>query len=192
MTTTNHPTGTKERRFDRDDTRPGVAGQVRIRELVAGDEEGLRDMFRRLSRETIYRRFHVPYPQVPEAMLVHLANLRDGRSLVAVAGDEIVGHAVYAGETRNKAEIAVVVEDQWQSRGIGKKLLAGLALRADGRGIATFTAAALAENRRVLNLVDAVFAGVRYAAKGRTYDIRIALEGLRSPAGAEDESRPAA
>ena len=60
---------------------------------------------------------------------------RDGGSLVAVAGGEIVGHAMYARENGDdEAEVAVVVEDRWQSRGVGKLLLAGLA-RLTGRRV---------------------------------------------------------
>lgn len=134
----------------------------------------------------------MPYPRVPEALAVHLTRHTGGRAVVAVAGGEIVGHAVYAGEARGEAEMAVVVEDRWQSAGIGKELLAGLARRATGRGVASFTAVTLAENRRVLNLVDAVFAGVSYTARGNTYDMRISLDGLRPVFVAAGEFSPAA
>jgi GNAT superfamily N-acetyltransferase len=166
--------------------------RVSVRGFVAGDEEGLRAMFRQLSPETIYLRFHMPYPHVPEALAVHLARHSGGRSVVAIAGEEVVGHAMYAGEARSEAEAAVVVEDGWQGRGIGKRLLTELARRAAGRGIETLTGVALGENRRVLGLVDAVFAGPRYRIGSGSYDIRMPLEGLRTPARPERESRPAA
>ena len=46
-----------------------------IRAVSAGDKETLRRMFRRLSPQTIYRRFHTPYPSVPAWMLVWKRNL---------------------------------------------------------------------------------------------------------------------
>ncbi len=156
---------------------------VSVRDLSAGDEEGLRAMFRRLSRETIYRRFLMPYPRVPESLAIHLARHTNGRSLVAVADGGIVGHAMYAGEAGGEAEVAIVVEDEWQSEGIGKLLLAELARKATGRGTQTFTASALGENRRVLGLVDAVFAGARYKFRDGSYEIRMPLRGLKSPVG---------
>ena len=63
-----------------------------VRDLSAGDGPGLRALFGRLSEDTIYKRFHMPFPRVPEPMLVHLMGHAGGRSLVAVAEGEIVGH----------------------------------------------------------------------------------------------------
>jgi GNAT superfamily N-acetyltransferase len=166
--------------------------QVSIRNLSAGDEPGLRDMFGRLSGGTIYKRFHMPFPRVPDSMLAHLMGHGGGRSLVAVAGDDIVGHALYAEETGGRAEVALVVEDGWQSMGIGKLLLAGLAREAAGRGVETFTAVALGENRRVLALVDAVFAGARHKPRDGSYDITMPLRGLRPAPQSGREIRPAA
>jgi GNAT superfamily N-acetyltransferase len=156
-----------------------TVGPVSFRNLSAGDEPGLRAMFGRLSGETIYKRFHMPFPRVPDSMLAHLMGHGGGRSLVAVAGDDIVGHALYAEEPGGGAEVALVVEDGWQSMGVGKLLLAGLAREAAGRGVETFTAVALGENRRVLALADAVFAGARHTLKDGSYDIRMPLRGLR-------------
>ncbi len=167
-------------------------GPVSVRDLSAGDEPGLRAMFGRLSRETIYKRFHMPFPRVPEPMLAHLMGHGSGGALVAVSGGEIVGHALYAGEPGGEAEVALVVEDGWQSGGIGKLLLAGLARKAAGRGVEAFTAVALGENRRVLGLVDAVFAGARHTLKNGSYDIYMPLRGLRSVTEPGQEMRPAA
>jgi GNAT superfamily N-acetyltransferase len=165
--------------------------QVSVRDLSAADEPALRAMLDRLSLESIYKRFHAPYPRVPGSMVTHLMGYADGRSVVAVAGPDIVGHAMYAGEA-GEAEMAVVVEDGWQSMGIGKLLLAGLALRAAGRGIATFTGLALGENRRVLYLVDAVFAGARHTLEGGSYEMSMPLGGLRRAPRGGREVRPAA
>ncbi len=59
-----------------------------IRAVSAGDKETLRRMFRRLSPQTIYRRFHTPYPSVPAWMLDLMIDVdhRDRESLVVVAG----------------------------------------------------------------------------------------------------------
>jgi GNAT superfamily N-acetyltransferase len=134
----------------------------------------------------------MPFPRIPEPMLAHLMGHGGGRSLVAVAGGEIVGHALYAEETGGEAEVALVVEDGWQSGGIGKLLLAGLARKAAGRGVESFTAAALGENRRVLDLMDAVFAGARHTLKNGSYDIYMPLRGLRSETEPGQEMRSAA
>lgn len=172
--------------------RHATVGPVSVRGLSAGDEPGLRAMFGRLSKDTIYKRFHMPFPRVPDSMLAHLMGHGGGRSLVAVAGGDIIGHALYAEEPGGVAEVALVVEDGWQSMGIGKLLLAGLARKAAGKGVETFTAVALGENRRVLGLVDAVFAGARRTPRGGSYDIRMPLRGLRPAPKPGEEIRPAA
>ena len=52
------------------EVREGIAWpdgpKVQIRVVSPGDEDGLREMFSRLSRETINKRFHLPMPRVPE------------------------------------------------------------------------------------------------------------------------------
>jgi GNAT superfamily N-acetyltransferase len=149
-------------------------------------------MFGRLGQDTIYKRFHTPYPRVPEPMLTHLMGQGGGRSLVAVAEGEIVGHALYAGGPGGEAEVALVVEDGWQSQGIGKLLLSGLARKAAGRGVEAFTAVALGENRRVLGLADSVFAGARHTLKGGSYEMFMPLRGLRPVPKPGQEIRPAA
>ena len=111
-------------------------------------------MFSRLSRETLYQRFHAPYPRVPEWALHRLLGVEryNGESVVAVARDEIVGHAMYVPSPDGReAEVAVVVEDSWQSKGVGRLLLSELAERAKQRGIESFTGRVLGENRHALD-----------------------------------------
>ena len=151
---------------------------VSVRSLSPGDEEGLREMFSRLSPKTIYERYHMPYPRVPEWLVANSmeAGARRGELLVAVAGGEIVGHAMYVRtEEGRKAEIALVVEDRWQSQGVGKLLLSGLSESARHRGVETFTGEVLAENRRVLGLLDAAFVEVNYLMKDGVYHVRVPL-----------------
>ena len=59
-----------------------TVGPVSFRNLSAGDGPGLRAMLGRLGQDTIYKRFHTPYPRVPESMLAHLMGQVGGRSLV--------------------------------------------------------------------------------------------------------------
>lgn len=135
--------------------------RVSIRAVASGDEDRLRRMFSRLSGDAIYRRFHLPYPRVPEWMSSYLADEErfGGRSLVAAVGDEVVGHAMYAvQENDREAEMAIVVEDRWQARGVGTRLLYRLAADARSRGIEVFDYEILGENRAALRLISAVFA----------------------------------
>jgi GNAT superfamily N-acetyltransferase len=175
---------------------PRIGTQVSIRVAAPRDAEGLRAMFSRVSPETIYRRFHVPYPDVPERTLALMSGVEDQHdkeSLVAVAGGEIVGHAMYArlGDG-GEAEMAIIVEDAWQSKGVGKLLLSELAERARLRGVESFTGEVLGENRRMLGLAATMFAGTRYAIRDGVYHVRMPLGKLNSAAYAARTLRRAA
>ncbi len=165
---------------------PRIGTRVSIRVATRWDGEGLRTMFSRVSPETIYRRFHIPYPDVPErtlALMLDVEDHHDKESLVAVAEEgEIVGHAMYArlGDG-GEAEMAIIVEDGWQSKGVGKSLLSELAERARLRGVETFTGEVLGENRRMLGLA-AMFAGTDYTTKGGLYHVRMPLRPLEPAA----------
>jgi GNAT superfamily N-acetyltransferase len=158
--------------------------RISIRGATPTDGEALRGMFSRASSETIYLRFHTPYPDVPEWMLALMLDLDhpDKEFLLAVTDEEIVGHAMYVvlGDS-SEAEMAIIVEDGWQSRGAGKLLLSGLAKSARLRGIETFTAEVLLENRRMLGLTAAMFAGTRYTIRDGQYHVRMPL-GTSEPA----------
>lgn len=96
-------------------------GAVCIRAVSSGDEEGLRGMFSRLSKKTIYQRLHMPYPRVPGWALASFMHADvQAASLVAVVGEEIIGHAIYVrSDSGRDDEFALVVEDRWQSQGWG-------------------------------------------------------------------------
>jgi GNAT superfamily N-acetyltransferase len=167
---------------------------VLVRPVSSGDEEGLGEMLSRLSQESIYLRFHAPYPRVPgwAAASFADANRPDGKSLVAVADGEIVGHAMYVRQGEEEAEFAVVVEDRWQARGVGKRLLRALAASASDRGVETITGAVLGENRRMLGLVRSTFAGVGYAVGDGAYQMKVPLRTPEPAASLEasDATRP--
>jgi GNAT superfamily N-acetyltransferase len=167
-----NPRGVAARRCDvsRDGHR------VRVRAVSPEDLEPLRRMFARLSPKSIYRRFHMAYPVVPEWMVDYSVCVdHDAReSLVAVAGRDIVGQAMYVRQ-EDEAELAVVVEDTWQRRGIGKLLLGELAAIAWRRGIEAFTGAVLHENSQMLGLASAVGAGRTYSVEDGAYLIRVPL-----------------
>ena len=156
---------------------PRIGTRVSIRVATPRDAERLRAMFSRVSPETLYRRFHIPYPDVPERTLALMLGVdhHDKESLVAVAEGEIVGHAMYVrlGDGR-EAEMAIIVEDGWQSKGVGKLLLSELAERARLRGIEIFTGEVLGENRRMLALA-AIFAETDYTLKDGVYHVRMPL-----------------
>jgi len=151
--------------------------EVRIRPVSPGDQDKLREMLSRLSRETIHKRFHLPMPHVPEWMLAYLTDVDhyDKESLVALVGNEIVGHTMYARQEAHEAEMAIVVEDRWQSRGIGRLLLSRLAEEAEHRGIEAFTGTVLSENRDALRFFSSVLSKVKFEIKNSVYHLHLPL-----------------
>jgi GNAT superfamily N-acetyltransferase len=157
-------------------------GEVLIRESIPEDARGLREMFARCSHETIYLRFHLPLPTVPERTIELLAGAgdvhRDSRAVVAVDdGGGIAGHAMYARQRAHEAEMAIVVEDRRQSRGIGKLLLARLAEEAGGRGIEAFTSTVLGENRGALRFFSSVLSKAKFKIREGVYHLYVPLPG---------------
>ncbi len=75
-------------------------------------------------------------------------------SLVAQTGiaDRIIAHASYDRIGPDSAEVAFIVADELQGRGIATLLLEELAERAQEAGISTFSADVLAENGRMLRV----------------------------------------
>jgi GNAT superfamily N-acetyltransferase len=126
---------------------------ITIRVIQPADAYALLRMFDRLSPESLYHRFFSPMPQPRRAALLHLAGLDHEmhEAVVAEVDREIVGVARYDGRTgEDDAEVAVIVDDAWQDRGLGTRLLHRLARVGARRGLVAFRAVVLGENRRVL------------------------------------------
>jgi GNAT superfamily N-acetyltransferase len=148
---------------------------ILVRPITPGDEERLLRTYSRLSLRTIYRRFHTPYPKVPERKVVSFTKA-DGYGtggVVAVMGDEVVGHAMYvrSEDEGSEAEFAIVVEDAWQAKGVGKLLLSELTREAMRHGIEAFTGIVLAENRPILGVINSVFAGAKRTLRSNLYHV---------------------
>jgi len=138
-----------------------------IRPIHAGDRDRLRDSHERLSPETRYRRFLAVKPHLTKADVRYLVDV-DGRDHVALvatlteADDEpIVGVArfIRIPNEPEAAEVAIVVNDALQGRGVGTELLARLADEAVARGVHRFRATMLADNVAIHRLFESLSAG---------------------------------
>jgi acetate---CoA ligase (ADP-forming) len=129
-------------------------GTLRLRPPAAADADALLAFFEDLSAHSLYQRFHGIRKvdrQLAESLLEP-----DWAETGALAGwldRRVVGVANYVRlRDAGSAEVAFVVADKEQGRGIGTRLLEQLADRAAGSGITRFVAEVLAENRAMLGV----------------------------------------
>ncbi|MCW2614440.1 MAG: CoA-binding domain protein [Frankiales bacterium] len=130
-------------------------GTVHLRPIRPDDAERLAAFHARLSKETVYNRFFAYRPVLSDADLSRFTRVdHDDRvALVATLNDAIVGVVRYdRSPGSHDAEVAFVVEDAHQGRGLGPMLLEHLAAAARERGIHRFTADVLPTNRAMLGV----------------------------------------
>jgi RimJ/RimL family protein N-acetyltransferase len=134
--------------------------RVLIRPIEPGDKSRLADGLRRLSEETIRRRFLAAKPRFSATELRYLTEV-DGKRHAALVGvlagdpETLIAVARYVAlpGSPDTAEIAVVVGDPFQGRGLGRRMTELLADEARASGIRRFAATMLADNRAALRLM---------------------------------------
>ena len=116
---------------------------VRIRPITSDDGERLAAFHRSLSDETVYFRFFAPYPELTERDVERFTTVDhvDRVALVATVGGELVGVGRYDRVDATDAEVAFVIRDDHQGRGLGSVLLEHLAAAARDEGGLLFAAA---------------------------------------------------
>jgi RimJ/RimL family protein N-acetyltransferase len=139
----------------------------------------------RLSRETVYRRFHAPVHRLPEETVRRLVtvdhDLRE--AVVAVVGGEVVGVARYDRplDDPSTAEFAVLVEDAWQGVGLGRQLLAELTDLAARRGVRHLTATVQPDNAPVIGLVRRLLPGSTFTPDDDVWTVSSPLGEVPEP-----------
>lgn len=132
--------------------------RVTIRLARPEDTEAVAEMHSRSSEQTRYQRYFAPVTDWREDQLRRIAGGHRGATLVA---QDALGNIVGLGnvfpdrpDDTVAAEIAVIVEDAWQGRGLGSRLLAHLIELARRQGYAEVVALVLADNSRMLALLE--------------------------------------
>lgn len=130
---------------------------ARPRALEPSDEARLVRHFRRLSADTVYRRFFTPIPTLDGRLLAALLAVDHDRheALVITVGDEIIAVASYHrhADEPATADVAVMVEDGWQHHGVGRHLVRQLSRLAASRGVERLHADVLPDNRQAVALI---------------------------------------
>jgi RimJ/RimL family protein N-acetyltransferase len=155
---------------------------VLIRAISPLDRDAMRQGFDRLSERSIYHRFFQSKRELTDAELIYLTELdfHDHVALVAVIPDgtergQLIGVGRFVrGELQDRAEVAFVVGDDFQGRGVGTLLLEHLARIARTIGISAFEADVLPDNTPMLEVFQ--HSGLAEEERAREGVVHVRLE----------------
>lgn len=133
---------------------------VVVRGIVPGDEPAMVRFHEGLSDESVRYRYFCMMNVKARTAHVRLARIcacEDGATVLVAetageSGSEIVGVGRLAPMGDGEGELAIVVTDAWQRRGVGRKLIEALIAAAPGRGIRVVKAIMLTENSPMIGL----------------------------------------
>ncbi len=136
--------------------------QILLRPVKMSDEPLLKDFFYALSDQSTYRRFISQRKDMPHERLQEFVIIDYTREMVILVvleheerNDEIIAVGQYGIDERlHTAEVALVVRDDYQGRGIGGELLGLVTHQAKNQGLLGFTAEVLIENYPMLRLFE--------------------------------------
>jgi acetyltransferase len=136
---------------------------VTIRPIRPDDVQLMREFVKALSPKTRYLRFMSGVRELPPAIIARLTRIDYGRdmALVALVGEgdreRQVGVARYVrAPDGESAEMAIVVADDWQGRGLSRRLLTQLIEIARASGLKAISAHILTVNQPMLALSRAL------------------------------------
>lgn len=156
-----------------------------LRSARAADQDGLRAFIDSLSRESRYFRF-LTGGRVADEIIHGFVSHRPERDVALVVttpnssgGESIVANAEYVVNAENVAELAVVVADDWQGQGLGRRLIRRLQHTARSRKIRGLRGDVLSENRRMLAIMrDCGFSARRNPEDSLLHEVSLALDAM--------------
>ncbi|MFC8365848.1 GNAT family N-acetyltransferase [Streptomyces griseorubiginosus] len=158
-------------------------GTARIRPITVDDADRLVSFYEQVSDESKYYRFFAPYPRL-SAKDVHrfthhdfvdrvgLAVTIGGEFIATVRYDRIGEDGMPASAPADEAEVAFLVQDAHQGRGVASALLEHIGAVARERGIRRFAAEVLPANVKMIK----VFTDAGYTQKRSFEDGVVRLE----------------
>ncbi|WP_260333289.1 GNAT family N-acetyltransferase [Streptomyces beigongshangae] len=162
---------------------------ITVRRADAGDVEAAKAMHGRCSQRTLRMRYHGPVGDA-DTYLKHLLSPRFGRTLaVRTASGRVVGlgHLLWDGD---ETEVALLVEDDWQRRGIGGELLDRLVAMAVEAGCESVYAVTQASNTGMVAAMRGLGLPLDYQIEEGTLVITARLDPAPSPTGPPHAEAP--
>ena len=161
--------------------------EVLIRPIRPDDKALLAAGMEHLSERSVYQRFLVPKQSLSTAELSYLTEIdfRDHVAFVAVRPEEpdvlvAVGRWIRLTADPEVAEIAFVVADELQHRGLGTALAGALADAARSRGVRRFVATMLPENLAAHRLFALVAQDREVTREGTVHELSGTLRRRRA------------
>ncbi|GAB3710551.1 GNAT family N-acetyltransferase [Mariniluteicoccus flavus] len=152
---------------------------ARLRPMRPTDSDLLVAFYARVSPESKYLRFFAPYPVLSAADVHRFTHVdhTDRVALVLTVAGDMVAVGRYDRVNDSVAEVAFLVEDSQQGKGVGQLLLEHLAEAGRERGVQRFVAEILPQNRKMAQ----VFVEAGYTVKREFEDGMIMVEFPISP-----------
>ncbi|KRD13203.1 acetyltransferase [Streptomyces sp. Root264] len=159
---------------------------ITVRRADTGDVAAAKEMHERCSARTLAMRYHGPVGDA-DRYLNHLLSPRFGRTLaVQTRSGRIVGlgHLLWDGD---ETEVALLVEDGWQRRGIGAELLGRLVAMAGEAGCASVYAVTQASNTGMVAAMRGLGLPLDYQIEEGTLVITARLEKAAAARGTSEQ-----
>ncbi|MEX0875648.1 MAG: GNAT family N-acetyltransferase [Actinomycetota bacterium] len=159
-------------RFIRETVELRDGRSVVIRPIDRSDSGRLIDLHNELSFESQYYRFFGPKPRLSPAEAEYLANVDFHTRFAIVAEVEenetklIVGVGRFDINEPGTAEAAIVIRDDYQHVGLGTAMLQRMREIGRGAGLKAFSAEVLAENTRMIELLNTGGVEITQAQEG--------------------------
>lgn len=139
-------------------------GTALIRPITPDDGERLVNFYEQVSDQSKYYRFFAPYPRLSDRDVRRFTHhdYVDRVGLAVTVGGEIIGTVRYdriddsgtsaPSGSPDRAEVAFLVQDAHQGRGVASNLLEHIAACARERGVRRFIAEVLPANRKMIKV----------------------------------------
>lgn len=144
-----------------------------VRPVLPSDAAAVQTLIAHLSPHSRYRRFHGPIQRLSSRQLAGFVDVdhHERETLLAATADRVVGIGQYIGISPQTVEVAVVVADVHQRRGVGGVLAGQLQAAAREAGFRMAQAVVLAENRAGLRFVNTVMDVTVWDRDGATFTV---------------------
>ncbi|MEQ4717283.1 GNAT family N-acetyltransferase [Nonomuraea sp. B19D2] len=155
--------------------------EVTIRPLTSIYREAVRDLHDRCSPESRRFRYFTSMPALPASTFDRLCDRSRGYSLVAGHDGQVVGMAnLMFTPDPGIAEMAFLVEDRWQGRGLGTALARMLVRGARDLGYAEVRATLLSDNARMRRMLISLGATLGYTEDPGVMEARLPVGAMAS------------